>query len=57
MASRRSRSACLTVAIERSSAPESQNSATIAWATMFGEMYVSVARLRIGAISSAAPTR
>ena len=38
VASRRSRSASLTVSIERSIAPESQNSATIDWATMFGEM-------------------
>ena len=38
-------------------APEWQNSATIDWATMFGEMYVFVAVLRILAISAAGPTR
>jgi hypothetical protein len=38
VASRRSRSASFTVAIDRSIAPEWQNSATIDWATMFGEM-------------------
>ena len=31
-------SASFTVSIERSIAPEWQNSATIDWATMFGEM-------------------
>ena len=34
----RSRSASLTVSIERSIAPERANWWTIAWATMFGEM-------------------
>ena len=38
-------------------APEWQNSATIDWLTMFGEMYVSVARLRIDLISPTGPTR
>ena len=38
VASRRSRSARFTVSIERSMAPDSQNSATIAWETMLGEM-------------------
>ena len=57
MASRRSCSASLTVGIVRSSAPEWQNSATIAWATMFGEMYVSVPSLRMLAIRSPDPTR
>ena len=47
----------MTVAIERSMAPEWQNSATIAWATMFGEMYVSVASLRIAAMIGCGPTR
>jgi hypothetical protein len=37
-ASRRSRSAILTVSIERSMAPEVQNSATIDCDTMLGEM-------------------
>jgi hypothetical protein len=57
VASRRSRSAAFTVSTERSIAPEWQKSATIDWATMFGEMYVFVAVLRILAIRSAGPTR
>ena len=56
-ASRRSRSACLTVSIERPIAPERQNSPTIACASMFGEMYVLTACFVIAAIRSSGPIR
>ena len=47
----------MTVSIDRSSAPETQNRCTIAWDTMLGEMYVPVASFTIRAISSVGPTR
>ena len=55
--SRRSRRAFLTVSIDVSIAPERQNSFTIDWATMFGEMYVPVAFFSIAAMVASGPAR